>query len=112
MVYQDTATIHHSDDQAIIIPLEESINQKVFSGNYWPHLCIMENPWQVDLADPKPEGQSCILKLEAKNEQKDSANFYFDAYYDEVIQKFSETQQPLCDLNLKEDAKVSISSTF
>ena len=107
MVYQDTATIHHSDDPAIIIPIEESTNQKILSGNYWPHICIIEDPWQVELADPKHEGQSCILKLETKNEQKGFADFYFDVYYDEIIQKFSENQKPLCNLNLNEDAKVS-----
>ncbi len=110
MVYEDTSTINHSDDPTIIIPFEESsVNTDILSGNYWSNIQIMEDLHQVELADPEYEEESCILKVATKNERKIVKEFYFDVRYDEMIPKFSETQQPLCKLNQNPDAKVIIS---
>ncbi len=108
LVYDDTSTLNHSDDPTIVIPLEDSVNTDILSGNYWSHIYIMEDMHQVDLADPEFEDQSCVLKLETKTEGKSVTDFYFDVRYDEMVQKFSATSQPLCQLNQKLNVKVSI----
>ena len=109
LVYEDTSTLNHSDDPTIIIPLEgSSVNSDILSGNYWSHIYIMEDPHTVELADPVLEDQSCLLKLETKNEEKNVKDFYFDVRYDEMVPKFSVTRQPLCKLNQNPNVKVSI----
>ena len=108
LVYEDTSTLNHSDDPTIIIPLENSsVNSDILYGNYWSHIYIMEDPHPVHLANPELESQSCVLKLETKNEEENVKDFYFDVRYDEMVPKFSATHQPLCKLNQKPDVKVS-----
>ena len=109
LVYEDTSTLSHSDDPTIIIPLEDSsVNSDILSGNYWSHIYIMEDPRQVELADPELEEQSCLLKVKTKTEGENVKDFYFDVRYDEMVQKFLATQQPLCKLNQNPNVKVSI----
>ena len=113
LVYEDTSTLNHSDDPTIIIPLEDSsVNSDILYGNYWSHIYIMEDPRPVELADPGLEDQSCLLKLETKNEGSEVKDFYYDVRYDEMVPKFSATRQPLCKLNQNPDVKVSNFNTY
>ena len=99
LVYEDVSTTF----QTVVIPFEESFNEEVLIGDYWPHIYTLKNVEKGNVIDISFEDKSCLIKIEAKNEEcRNHDNYFFDIRFDKIIQSFSEKHQILCELNRKE----------
>ena len=107
LVYNDIATVDRSDDLTVVVPIEEdSINRKIISGTYWPHVYTLSDFYQIEMENVALEDDSCFLKLESKLGSKETEDF-FDVRLDTMIRKFSDDSKPLCEIYESQSGTVS-----
>ena len=109
LVYDEVATIDRADDLTVVIPLQSnSVNSKIISGKYWPHIFTLHNFFRTKIVLIELEDHSCFLKIKTEIVNKGSdGDFFFDIKQDLMIEKYSEENKPLCQMHDKQEGNVS-----
>jgi hypothetical protein len=105
LIYDDIATINRSDDLTVVIPNGDSIDRKILSGKYWPHIYTLADFYETEIVNVDFEADSCFLKLESKPSNKESES-YFDVRFDTMISTCC-LDKPLCEMYENQAGTVS-----